>query len=129
MPAHDGPADHDGSSGDDRAAKHGALASRDGWTVVPVPGDLDYYSADGLHHELAELIADGTRHVVLDMGGVEFMDSTGLRVLLGVARDLRAAGGGLRLAATHEHVMHVINLTQVGPILPTYADVGAACDA
>lgn len=114
MPAPDGP------PGEDERAR------RDGWRVVTVPGDLDFGSADDVARQLA--VPDGVRHVVVDMAAVEYMDSTGLRVLLTAARGLREAGGDLRLAAAREHVLRIIELTQVGPLLPTYTDVGAARD-
>lgn len=100
----------------------------DGWSVVTVPGDLDYYSADGFARDLYEVVSGSAQNIVLDMAAVTFLDSTGLRVLLGAARDLRADGGDLRLAAPHDSVLRVIELTQVGPLLPTYPDVGTACD-
>ncbi|NUP33340.1 MAG: STAS domain-containing protein [Streptomycetaceae bacterium] len=116
MPAPDGP------TGEDERAR------RDGWRVVTVSGDLDFGTADDLARRLAVPASDGIRRVVLDMAAVEYMDSTGLRVLLSAARDLRATGGDLRLAAARDHVLRIIELTQVGPLLPTYTDVGAACD-
>lgn len=116
MPAPDGPL------GAEEHARH------DGWRVVTVPGDLDFWSAEDLAGQLAAPARDGGHGVVVDMAAVAYMDSTGLRVLLGAARDLRAAGGELRLAAPADHVLRIIELTQVGPLLPTFADVGAACD-
>jgi anti-sigma B factor antagonist len=102
-------------------------AGADGWAVVPVPGDLDFYSAPDFEKLLASVAAGGSRRVVVDMHDVAFMDSTGLRVLLGAARELRESGGVLRLAAPREQVLRVLELTQVEPLLPTFADVGSAC--
>ncbi|MGA4545519.1 STAS domain-containing protein [Uniformispora flossi] len=116
MPAPDGP------TGEDQRPL------QDGWRVVTVSGDLDFGTADDLARQLAAPASDGIRRVVLDMTAVEYMDSTGLRVLLTAARELRAAGGDLRLAAARDDVLRIIELTQVGPLLPTYTDIGAACD-
>lgn len=99
----------------------------DGWTVLAVPGELDFYSAGDFDKLLAPITAEPGRRVVLDMREVVFMDSTGLRVLLGAARDLRDSGGLLRLAGPREHVLRLLELTQVGSLLPTYDDIGSAC--
>ncbi|MDI2125392.1 STAS domain-containing protein [Yinghuangia seranimata] len=101
-------------------------AADDGWTVVEVPGDLDFYSAPDFAKYLGGIAAAGARRLVIDMRDVAFMDSSGLRVLLNAARDLRENGGALRLAAPDEQVLRLIEVTQVGPLLPTYRDVGSA---
>ncbi|MDI2130920.1 STAS domain-containing protein [Yinghuangia seranimata] len=111
--------------------QHNGLEGRtgtDGWIVVPVTGDLDFTSAHEVGAELDALTtARRPHHVVLDMHAVEFMDSTGLRVLLGLSRRLRTHGGTLRLAGVSDLVSRLLDITQVGPLLPTYPTVEAAC--
>lgn len=101
-------------------------AADDSWTVVEVPGDLDFISAPDFARYLDGVAAAGARRLVLDMRDVTFMDSSGLRILLNAARELRERGGALRLAAPDEQVLRLIELTRVGPLLPTYDDVGSA---
>lgn len=99
------------------------------WTVVPVAGDLDFYSAPELATAVHAVTGDtgGPHRVVLDLREVAYMDSTGLRILLGMARDLRENGGALRLAGPGDLVVRLLDVTQVAPLLPAYADVAAAC--
>ncbi|UGQ10314.1 STAS domain-containing protein [Yinghuangia sp. ASG 101] len=99
------------------------------WTVVPVTGDLDFASAPALAEAFRVLTGDaaGPQRVVVDLHEVEYMDSTGLRILLGMARDLRENGGALRLAGPGDLVVRLLDVTQVTSLLPTYADVTAAC--
>ncbi|NUU25626.1 MAG: STAS domain-containing protein [Streptomycetaceae bacterium] len=120
MPARDTRGDHKGPD----HARHTA----NGWAVVSAPGDLDFYSAPDFEKQLASVTsAGGDTRVVVDMREVAFMDSSGLRVLLDAARELRESGGALRLAAARDQVLRVLELTQVEPLLPAYADVGSAC--
>lgn len=99
------------------------------WTVVPVVGDLDFASAPELAEALRAVTGDtaGPHRVVVDLHDVAYMDSTGLRILLGMARDLRENGGALRLAGPGDLVVRLLDVTQVAPLLPAYADVAAAC--
>ncbi len=67
----------------------------DGSTAVRVSGDLDCYTAPQLRSALLALVEDGSRHVTLDVGGTQFMDSTALSVLVGGLKRLRENGGNL----------------------------------
>lgn len=100
----------------------------DDWRVIPVEGDLDFDSAERFGTALAARARNGDHRLVLDLGKVAFMDSSGLRVLLRAARETRARGGELRLAAPNESVLRLLEVTQVGPLLPAYPDIRSACD-
>ena len=54
----------------------------DGKTIVAVGGEIDVYTAPKLRDKITELVAAGVYDIVIDMEGVEFLDSTGLRLVL-----------------------------------------------
>jgi anti-anti-sigma factor len=60
-------------------------------TVVHVGGEIDVYTAPALRERLDEHISAGRHHLVVDLGDVTFMASTGLGVLVGRLRLVRAA--------------------------------------
>ena len=62
-------------------------------TVLEVGGEVDVYTAPRLRERLVELVEGGARKVIVDLSRVEFLDSTGLGVLVGALKRLRAAGG------------------------------------
>ena len=66
---------------------------RGDWTVLSVKGEVDLYTAPRLKERLAELTGKGRTNLAVDLQGVEFMDSTGLGVLIGA---LKAVQGGRR---------------------------------
>ncbi|MFG2916118.1 STAS domain-containing protein [Kitasatospora sp. NPDC048298] len=98
-----------------------------GWTVVPLSGDLDDFSAREVRHLLDALADTGTTRVVVDLTAVDFLDSTGLNVLIGAARRVRGEQGTLRLAGAVPRVRDLVELSGVATVLPLYPDVAAAC--
>ncbi len=71
----------------------------DGGVTVRVTGDLDCYTAPQLRAALLALVEDGTQHVTLDIGDSQFVDSTGLSVLVGGLKRFRDQGGNMVLKA------------------------------
>jgi anti-sigma B factor antagonist len=80
--------------------------------VVAVHGELDIDSAPALKEALVEAIGEhpGER-IVVDLEGLEFIDSAGLGILLGGLKRARVADGELVLVATGRNVLRVFELT------------------
>jgi anti-anti-sigma factor len=82
--------------------------------VVLLAGELDPHSADSLAETLHELGSDdGMRRVVLDLSGVSFIDSSGLRVLLSADEELAAGGAKLVLRSPSEAVHRLLEITDL----------------
>jgi anti-sigma B factor antagonist len=102
----------------DRTAIPGAIEfavsvhADDAVTVVDVRGDLDCYTAPQLRAVLVEL-ADGPRHVVLDVSSSTFIDSTGLGVLVGGLKRLRQQGGDMVLRSPGPRTLRLFEVTGV----------------
>jgi len=79
-------------------------------TVLMLSGDLDSKTYQDLEGKAGELIAGGARRIVLELGGVAFMGSAGLRAMHGIAHRLQSAGGGagLRIANPSPAVARVM---------------------
>lgn len=105
------------------------VSEREGWTVLVVVGELDVATAPRLRQEAQRLAHDGAPSVVLDLSAVEFLDSTGLGVIVGILKRIRTHGGELRLAGAPEQVRRVFEITRIDDILPMYPDVDAAVAA
>jgi anti-sigma B factor antagonist len=98
-------------------------------TVVEVGGEIDVYTAPKLREQIVSLVEDGRYHIVVDMEKVEFLDSTGLGVLVGGLKRVRAHDGSLHLVCTQERILKIFRitgLTKVFPIHPSVADALAA---
>jgi anti-anti-sigma factor len=74
-----------------------SIAETDTGTDVLVSGELDVHTCGELEKALVELAHAGRNHVVLDLGDVAFIDSSGLRALIVGQRALSERGGELEL--------------------------------
>lgn len=99
------------------------------YTVLEVGGEVDVYTAPGLRERLIELIDAGSRRVVVDLGRVDFLDSTGLGVLVGALKRLRATGGTLALVCDKEPILKIFRITALDQVFPLFPTVEAAAGA
>src|SRR5688572_25344415 len=98
-------------------------------TVVVVGGEIDVYTAPKLREQLIDLVSSGQYHLVVDMEGVEFLDSTGLGVLVGGLKRVRAHEGSLRLVCTQERILKIFRITGLTKVFPIHTSVEEAVAA
>lgn len=105
---------------------------RDGVVVLAAHGEIDVSSAPSLRQELVEIAAGGAGSVVVDLEGVDFLDSTGLGVLVSGLKRFRTGGGDVLLVCTRPRILKVFEITgllQVFSIHPTVDDAVATVRA
>lgn len=98
-------------------------------TVLEVGGEVDVYTAPKLREKLVELVGEGHYQIIVDMTKVEFLDSTGLGVLVGALKRVRSNDGDLYLVCTQPRirkVFEVTGLTKVFSLFDTVDDAVAA---
>ena len=102
---------------------------RDGGVWLSLAGELDLSTAADLEEELRGAERDGTGLVVLDLRELEFMDSSGLRVI--VVADSRARELGRRLAIVQgpEPVARVFQVTGLDSRLEIVEEPSALSDS
>ena len=95
-------------------------------TVISVSGEIDVYTAPSLRERLNELVAAGHYDLIVDMEGVEFLDSTGLGVLVGGLKRVRSHDGTLRLVCAQEKILKVFRITGLTKVFPIHATLDEA---
>jgi len=98
----------------------------DGAVVVRLSGRLDLVSATEVRQVLSRAVSDGRRWLVVDLGDVSFIDSSGLGALIGGLKAARRAGGDLRIARPTEQARIVLQLTNLERVLKPYSTVEEA---
>jgi anti-sigma B factor antagonist len=97
-----------------------------GHKVLEVGGEIDVYTAPQLREQLISLVESGDRQVVVDLGRVEFLDSTGLGVLVGALKRLRGVDGELALVCAQERLLKIFRITGLDRVFTLYDSVDAA---
>src|ERR671938_160138 len=102
------------------------VTERDGYTVLAVRGEVDVYTAPRFRERLIELVSEGKHRIVIDLEGVDFLDSTGLGVLVGGLKRLRSHDGDLTLVCTQNRILKVFEITGLTKVFAIHASVEAA---
>lgn len=104
------------------------VSEQGGWSVLQVGGEVDVATAPRLREQLIDLVNDQRFSIVVDLEGVDFIDSTGLGVLIGARKRVRLHDGDVRLVCTEPRIVKVFEITgldQVFQIHPSLDDAVA----
>lgn len=94
-------------------------------TIVKVTGSVDALTAAELSKALIDQITEGHANLVVNLIGVEFMSSAGLRTLLGAVKEARSHGGDLRITSTNPGIDKVLKMSgfhNIAKVFPSQAE-------
>jgi anti-sigma B factor antagonist len=103
--------------------------NKDGIEVVTVEGEIDIQTAPRLRELLIDLVSQNNNQLVVNMEKVEFLDSTGLGVLVGGLNRVRAHGGSLDLVCTLDRILKIFRITGLTKVFGIYESVDQAIAA
>jgi anti-sigma B factor antagonist len=96
------------------------------WTVVEVGGEIDVATAPRLRERLISLVNDGQHQLVVSLEAVDFIDSTGLGVLISGLKRTRTHGGDLTLVCAEPRILKVFDITGLLNVFAVHGTVDAA---
>ena len=102
------------------------VTQHDRWTVLAVSGEVDVATAPRLREQLVQLVNQGSHHLVVDLDAVDFLDSTGLGVLVGALKRVRMQDGELTLVCTQPRIVKVFDITGLSKVFTLHESVDAA---
>jgi anti-sigma B factor antagonist len=100
-----------------------------GFTIIAVSGEIDVYTAPKLREKLISLADGGSFQLIVDMEGVEFLDSTGLGVLVGGLKRVRSQDGWIDLVCTQSRILRIFKITGLNKVFSIYNSVPEAVAA
>ncbi len=103
--------------------------NKDGIEVVDVGGEIDIYTAPRLRELLIDLASKNSYQLIVNMDKVEFLDSTGLGVLIGTLKRVRAHDGSLDLVCTRERILKIFRITGLTKVFGIHETVEQAIAA
>jgi anti-sigma B factor antagonist len=102
------------------------LTEREGWAVLAVSGEVDVATAPRLRERLVGLVGEGRTRIVVDLEKVDFIDSTGLGVLVGALKRVRTNEGDLALVCTGPRILKVFEITGLTKVFAIHRSVDEA---
>ncbi|MDD4772182.1 MAG: STAS domain-containing protein [Eubacteriales bacterium] len=95
------------------------ISMSDGVLNIRLSGSIDHHTVRKIREEIdGELYKGGVKQVVLDFGGVDFMDSSGLGLILGRYTKITDMGGKLTLRGLSDDIMKIIKLSGAEKFIP-----------
>ena len=102
---------------------------KDGIEVVDVEGEIDIYTAPRLRELLIDLVSKNNYQIVVNLDKVGLLDSTGLGVLVGGLKRVRAHDGSLDLVSTRERILNILRITGLTKVFGIYETADQAIAA
>ncbi len=95
-------------------------------TIVAIAGSLDSTTSPAAQQALDAIVKGGAKKLAVDFSTLDYVSSAGLRVLLGTAKQVKAAGGALRMFGLNQSVREVFEISGFASILPVFPGEGEA---
>lgn len=95
-------------------------------SVLSLRGEVDVYTAPRLRQAIVDLVDAGSPLVVVDMGKVDFLDSTGLGVLVEGLKRARARESDLAIVATQDKILKIFDITGLNKAFTIFGTVDDA---
>ncbi|CAN5198040.1 anti-sigma factor antagonist BldG [soil metagenome] len=108
-----------------------ALSSRaeGDYEIIEVGGEIDVYTAPKLREAIVGAVDSGKVSLIVDVERVDFLDSTGLGVLVGALKRVRGEGGSLDIVCTHERLLKIFQITGLDKVFGLHSSVAAAIES
>jgi len=101
------------------------LAQEPAYWTLRLQGDLDYGECATFRMSIDRILKQHPQSTIVDLSGLEYLDSSGLGLLLSLSKEYGAQGGKLVLV-TNETVDNILSLTRLNGIFTTAGDMPQA---
>lgn len=94
--------------------------------VVDLTGDINRSAEPVLTDAYAEAVAGGCTNIILNFAGTEFINSTGIAVIVGMLAKARQEGRSVSACGLTDHYKHIFEITRLADFMPMFPDEVAA---
>lgn len=91
-----------------------------GELLVKIEGEVDVYTSIDLKKEMTKLVESDQKRIIIDLENVNYMDSSGLGVLVALLKELKKVGGELKLICLPVSVKKIFDLTRLTKFFNIY---------
>ncbi len=95
-------------------------------SVVEVSGKLTSFESGALRNNIAKLLQEGRKQILLNLSGLEYLDSSGIGDLVHAYLSVVKRGGEMKVVGLSEKVEEILKITQLYQVFPEFRDEQAA---
>lgn len=99
------------------------VKEKDNTFYVSLAGEIDAYTAPKVREELMKPAEDKGVKMIIDLSNVNYMDSTGLGIFVGLFKQLRANDGDLTLTGMSERLQRLFDITGLADVMDINTEV------
>lgn len=96
------------------------VREENGIRILVVRGEVDLSTSERLKEAVYESLEEGPGNLVVDLNGLDFMDTTGLGALVAGLKRARQGGGDLSLVCNRGHLLKIFSLTGLDKVFSIY---------
>jgi anti-sigma B factor antagonist len=98
-------------------------SQREGIAVLALRGEIDVYTAPRMRQAIVDLVDAGSLNIVVDMDKVDFLDSTGLGVLVEGLKRVKTRNGTISLVITQDKILKIFDITGLNKAFPIHGSL------
>ena len=106
-----------------------AESVREDVVILTLKGRLTLGESNIVREQITQLATAGKRNIVVDLGGVEYIDSTGLGILVICFTSLKKQGGALKLVNPNKRNVELLLLTKLHTVFEVFNEVQDAVNS
>ncbi len=95
-------------------------------SLIDVCGSLTFFEVGALRENVARLLGEGRKHIVLNLSGLQYLDSSGIGELARIYVMVLKGGGEMRVVGLSRNVEKVLKVTHLYEVFPEFPDEEAA---
>ncbi|MBU1084388.1 MAG: STAS domain-containing protein [Candidatus Omnitrophota bacterium] len=100
--------------------------NKNGISVVRVEGNVDIITSPEFKKYLDKIAVSGSKTIVVDLGKVDYMDSSGLATLVEAYKNIKRSGGAIKLLKLSSKVKGLFEITKLDKLFQIFEDEGDA---
>ena len=102
---------------------------RDGTAVVDLPAQIDQTAEQMINDAYAAASAHGSKTILLNFAGVDYLSSTGIALIVGILARARTDGRAIRASGLSDHYREIFEITRLADFMTIFADESLALKA
>jgi anti-anti-sigma factor len=102
------------------------VRQKDGVAIVDLPARIDASAEQALNDAYSEAVAGSPTRIVLNFGGVDYLSSTGIALIVGILARSRKEGRQITAAGLSDHYREIFEITRLADFMKIFPDETAA---